>query len=73
MDLIKFSIAAVCFILAYVFYHIDLKNKKPLRPGDNRFFIENPNRISSYEYYASWKFVVWFIVAGIVFIFWAFE
>lgn len=73
MDLTKFSIAAVSFMVAYIIYHYELRGKKPLRPGDNRFFIENPNNISSTDYYRSWRLVVLFIIVGITLISWALE
>jgi|GEM_PF-2399097 len=73
MDLIKFSIGVASFILSFVVYYYELKNKKPLRPGDNQFFIENPDRISSSEYYRSWRLVILFIFVGITLISWALE
>jgi len=50
-----------------------LKGKKPLRPGDNQFFIEDPNRISMSGYYRSWKLVILFIVIGFSLLSWAGE
>ena len=71
MDYIKFSLGLASFILALVIYHYELKGKKPLRIGDNQFFIENPNRISSSEYYRSWRLVILFIFMAISLISWA--
>lgn len=73
MDYIKFSLGLGSFILALVTYLYELRGKKPLKIGDNQFFIENPNRISSSEYYRSWRLVILFTVVGITLISWALE
>jgi len=63
MDLIKCSVGIVFFIMAYVFYR-EVRGKKPIRMGDNQFFIEDVNRISSSDYYRSWRLVILCLMAG---------
>ncbi|MDO3627957.1 hypothetical protein [Mucilaginibacter sp. BT774] len=69
---LKFSGGLICFIIAFFAYR-SVKGKKPLRMGDNQFFIENPNRVSLMDLVKSWELVIFAILGGIVFICWAFE
>jgi hypothetical protein len=71
-SLIKFCAGIVLFIIAYVFYR-EVRGKKPLRPGDNRFFIEDENRISATDYYRTWRLVIVCIIGGITFIVYSLE
>jgi len=71
-SLVKFCAGIVLFIVAYVFYR-EVRGKKPLRPGDNRFFIEDENRISATDYYRTWRLVIIFIIGGITFIVYSLE
>jgi hypothetical protein len=72
MSLIKFSIAIVCFVTAYFSYK-NVKGKKPLRMGDNQFFIEDNDRISPTSYYNSWRLVIICLLGGISFILYSLE
>jgi len=72
MDLVKFSVGIVFLVLAYVFYR-EVRGKKPLRMGDNQFFIEDVNRISSSDYYRSWRLVISCLMAGVTFIIYSLE
>lgn len=58
--------------MSYVFYR-EVRGKKPLRPGDKQFFIEDPNRISSSDYYRSWRLVIICFMGGIAFIVYSLE
>jgi len=67
MDLVKFAAGIVCLVMAVVFYS-EVRGKKPLRMGDNQFFIEDVNRISSSEYYRSWRLVIVCFIAAVTLI-----
>jgi hypothetical protein len=72
MHLVRFVVGILCFVMAYFFYK-DVKGKKPLRIGDNQFFIEDANRISSSDYYSSWRLVFICLLGGISFIVYSLE
>ncbi|WP_316834591.1 hypothetical protein [Pedobacter nutrimenti] len=71
-SLVKFCVGIVLFIVAYVFYR-EVRGKKPLRLGDNRFFIEDENRVSATNYYKTWRMVIVCIIGGITFIVYSLE
>jgi hypothetical protein len=68
---LKLAGSIVCFIVAFFCWR-DIRNKKILRMGDNQFFIENPNGISSTKWLNSWLLVFWAVACGIILIDWAF-
>ena len=72
LNWLKFSGGLTSFIIAFFAYR-SIKGKKPLRYGDNQFFIENPNRVSLTDLVRSWELVIFAGLGGISFICWAFE
>jgi hypothetical protein len=72
MDFVRFSLGVLCFLIAYDCYG-NVQGKKPLTPGDNRFFIEDINVIPAAAYYNSWRLLIVLLLGGITFVFYSFD
>lgn len=64
--------AVLSFVIAYFTYR-DIKSKKLLGPGDNRFFDEVKNGVGFRDYFGSRRLIIALIIIGISLIAWAFE
>ena len=72
MDLLQLSGSILLFIVAHWGYR-NVKGKKMLVIGDNKFFNENKNKISPTDYVNLWGVVIFSLIGGLILLKMSFE